>query len=113
MRSLLITVNARWRKRWPNKLSYYCVRGHINIWQLNMIVRILWLLLILSIVDSRDDYVNEWAAEIKGGEKVAKEVAKLFDFKFMGQVSTEKDFVQRIQYSGSALFISRLNSSIK
>lgn len=53
-----------------------------------MTFRILWLFLIFSIVKSREDYVNEWATEIKGGEKVAREVAKLFDFQFIGQVSS-------------------------
>ncbi|CAD5119926.1 DgyrCDS8504 [Dimorphilus gyrociliatus] len=56
-----------------------------------MIVRILWLYLVLYNVESLDNYVNEWAAEIKGGEKVAREVAELFDFEFIGQIGGLED----------------------
>src|SRR5436190_2209076 len=40
-------------------------------------------------------YTNQWAAHIEGGEEVAKQVAKDYDFRYLGKVS-----VARIQYSG-------------
>lgn len=61
----------------------------MDLTQLDSVIRVMWKLLIILMFSnfiSCNRYSHEWAVQLEGGPRVAREVAERNNFEFLGQV---------------------------